>query len=75
MEHYKYWTEAEEMRDLASALRTTDGALLRAEEVYHWAQAVLTALNVGDVKKESPLHKKLREVLINYRAAMERENL
>ena len=31
MEHYKYWTEAEEMRDLAAALRETDDALKVAE--------------------------------------------
>lgn len=39
----------------------------RAVAVTHWAQAVLTALNVGDVCKESPLHLKLREVMIAYR--------
>jgi hypothetical protein len=37
------------------------------EEIMHWAQATLTALNVGSVVSESPLHKKLREVLIAYR--------
>ena len=40
-----------------------------AKEVARCAQAVLTALNVGDVQSESPLHKKLREVMIAYRAA------
>lgn len=40
------------------------------KEVYGWAQAVLTALNVGDVQKESLLHKKLREVLIQYRETL-----
>ena len=39
----------------------------RAEEVAHWAQAVLTALNVGDVCSGSPLHLKLREVMTAYR--------
>lgn len=39
----------------------------RLEEVMHWAQAVLTALNVGDVSRESAIHKKLREVMIAYR--------
>lgn len=43
----------------------------RASEVVGWAQAVLTALNVGDVHKESPLHLKLREIMIAYRAAGE----
>jgi hypothetical protein len=37
------------------------------EEVGHWAQALLTALNVGDVKCESPLHRQLRKVMITYR--------
>lgn len=42
----------------------------RAErEVFRWAQALLTALNVGDVQSESGLHQKLREVMIAYRAA------
>jgi len=39
------------------------------EDVLSWAQATLTALNVGDVKSESLLHLKLREVLIAYRDA------
>lgn len=37
------------------------------QEVIRWTQAVLTALNAGDVQKESLLHKKLREVMIAYR--------
>jgi hypothetical protein len=37
------------------------------EEVMHWAQATLTALNVGDVASGSPLHLKLREVMIAFR--------
>lgn len=41
---------------------------LALEDVASWAQAMLTALNVGDVKSESPLHLKLREVMINYRS-------
>lgn len=36
-------------------------------EVIRWAQAILTALNVGDIKNESPLHLKLREVMIGCR--------
>jgi hypothetical protein len=38
-------------------------------EVIGMAQAVLTALNTGDVASESPLHRKLREVMIAYREA------
>lgn len=45
--------------------------LSAATEVVHWTQAVLTALNVGDVCKESLLHKKLREVMIQYRKDVE----
>lgn len=41
-----------------------------AGNVVGWAQAVLTALNVGDVKSGSPLHLKLREVMIAYRKAL-----
>jgi hypothetical protein len=41
------------------------------EEVMHWAQAMLTALNVGDIQSESLLHKKLREVMIHYREISE----
>lgn len=36
-------------------------------DVIGWAQAVLAALNVGDVKSGSPLHLKLREAMITYR--------
>lgn len=39
----------------------------RLEEVASWAQAVLTALNTGDIASGSPLHLKLREVMIEYR--------
>jgi hypothetical protein len=38
-------------------------------QVVVWAQCVLTALNVGDIKSGSPLHLKLREVMIAYRAS------
>jgi hypothetical protein len=38
-------------------------------EVVSWAQCVLTALNVGDVKSGSLLHLKLREVMIAHRAS------
>jgi hypothetical protein len=44
----------------------------RAAEVVHCAQAVLTALNVGDVQNDSPLHLKLREVMITYRKTIRR---
>jgi hypothetical protein len=39
----------------------------KCKEVVGWAQAVLTALNIGDIKSGSPLHLKLREVMIKYR--------
>ena len=41
------------------------------QEVIDWAQAVLTALNVGDVMSGSLLHLKLREVMIAYRNTQE----
>lgn len=37
-------------------------------EIYHTAQGILTALNVGNVQSESLLHKDLRKKLIDYRA-------
>lgn len=55
--------------DEANAKLCAENAAL--VEVMHWAQAVLTALNVGDIKSGSPLHLKLREVMIAYRAATE----
>lgn len=39
-------------------------------EVIEWAQAVLTALNVGYVQSGSKLHLKLREAIIAYRASI-----
>jgi|SRR6185312_7426887 len=39
-------------------------------DVKDWASATLTAMNVGDVKSESLLHKKLREILIGFRETM-----
>ena len=40
----------------------------RVASVVQIAQGVLTALNVGNVASESPLHLKLRETMIAYRA-------
>lgn len=40
-------------------------------EVLSWAQALLTALNVGDVQSGSLIHLKLREVMIAYRNSKE----
>ena len=37
------------------------------KEVCDWAQAVLTAWNIGPLPQECLLHRKLREVMINYR--------
>lgn len=44
----------------------------RHSEVAQIAQGVLTALNVGDVQSGSPLHLKLREVMIAYRTRIRR---
>lgn len=55
--------------DEANAKLCAENAALT--EVMHWAQAVLTALNVGDIKSGSPLHLKLREVMVTYRTSKE----
>lgn len=47
--------------------------LLNGNEVVKWAQATLTALNVGDIKMGSLIHLKLREVLIAYRNAKDQQ--
>lgn len=47
---------------LIRELRATAG-------VVQIAQGILTALNVGDVHSESPLHLRLRKVMITYRGA------
>lgn len=38
-------------------------------EVIEWLQAAVTALATGDIQHGSPLHHKLRDVVIAYRAA------
>lgn len=53
-----------------SGFDTANERIKHLTEVMHWAQAVLTALNVGDVQKDSGLHLKLREVMIAYREAI-----
>ena len=60
----------EEVEALKEQLAARESECKRLTEVYHWAQALLTALNTGDVQKESLIHKKLRQVLIEYRAAL-----
>lgn len=42
--------------------------LAKVDDVLHWAQATLTALNTGHVYSGSKLHLKLREVMIALRA-------
>ena len=59
-----------ELDEANAKLCAENAALL---EVAGWAQAVLTALNVGDIKSGSPLHLKLREVMIAYRAARDEQ--
>jgi hypothetical protein len=51
-----------------------EAAIAATQEVIHWAQAVLTALNVGDVQAGSALHLKLREVMIAYRSATRKDS-
>ena len=41
--------------------------LRAAVEIVQTAQGILTALNIGNVESESPLHLKLREKMIVYR--------
>jgi hypothetical protein len=41
------------------------------KEVAGWAQSVLTAWNTGDLPRESLLHQKLREVMIEHRSNIE----
>lgn len=53
------------LEDIARAPDPIELESLR--EVARWAQATLTALNVGDVKSGSALHLKLREVMIAHR--------
>ena len=43
----------------------------RLDKVAQWAQAILTALNCRDVCKESLIHKKLRQIMIEYREESE----
>jgi hypothetical protein len=58
---------AAQLRRIAAARDEARKRADAAEEVAHWAQAVLTGLNVGDVQSGSKLHLKLREVMIAYR--------
>ena len=37
-----------------------------------WLQAVLNALNCGNVDRDSPLHLQVRRVMIGYREALEK---
>ena len=57
----------EEDFDPSAQMRRIAAARDAAREVARWAQAVLTGLNVGDIRSGSPLHLKLREVMIAYR--------
>jgi hypothetical protein len=57
----------DEVSELRAELAAANVRIGRLLEVMHWSQAVLTALNSGDVFRGSRLHLKLREVLIAYR--------
>lgn len=52
---------------LVAELRSMKKEQDALNEVMHWAQAVLTAWNVGDLPQECLLHKKLRETMIAFR--------
>ena len=53
--------------------KPTDVVQNPKDEVVSWAQSCLIALNCGDVKKDSKLHHKLREVMIKYRHRLAHE--
>ena len=58
-------------QSLVDYVRELQGKVERLEIVAGWAQAVLNALNTGDIASGSPLHRKLREIMIQYREAAE----
>jgi len=60
-----------EEADLKHRIDTLSEQVERLKLVATTAQGVLTALNVGNVESESLLHKKLREVMIEYRKETE----
>ena len=57
---------------LCDECRAASSLAAATAEVVSWAQAVLTALNVGDGKSGSKLHLKLRETMIAYRVECEK---
>lgn len=62
------WQDVADLIAEVERLRAENAA---SKSVAQWAQATLTALNGGDVQRESLLHQKLREVMIQYRAALD----
>ena len=66
----KVWGTMDMDSENSALVATAIDRLRETDEVASWGQAVLTALNVGDVKSGSLLHLKLREVMIAYRASM-----
>jgi hypothetical protein len=59
--------------DLLAALESESGKVASLENMAGWAQAILTALNVGDVRSGSALHLKLREIMIAHRKTINTE--
>ena len=55
--------------ELVRQSKDLQGEVDRLNIVMHTAQGVLTCLNIGDIKSESAMHIKLREVMIAYREA------
>jgi len=63
------------LHDMASlVLLKLAAAQADTKDVIQLAQAILTALNVGNVESGSVIHLKLREVMIAYRARIERSH-
>ena len=61
-------TRQREFSEAKGYLQALEDERKRVASVVQIAQGVLTALNVGNVASESPLHLKLRETMIAYRA-------
>ncbi len=64
---YNLMPESWRIEQLEDRIKQLEAENERLTEIMRWTQSCVTALAVGDIKKDSLLHHKIRDLMIAYR--------